>query len=47
MNQCGNPNEPAREVWYTSAAGFKGTDTVRFPMGKRGNFGVNYIVTVQ
>jgi hypothetical protein len=47
INQCGNPNEPAREVWYTSAAGFKGTDTVRFPMGKRGNFGVVYNVNVQ
>ncbi|SRR5260370_26112187 len=25
---CGNPNEPVREVWYTSAQGFHGVDTV-------------------
>jgi hypothetical protein len=25
---CGNPNEPVREVWYTSAHGFHGVDTV-------------------
>ena len=47
VNQCGNPNEPAKEVWYTSAPGFKGVDIVKFPMGKRGNFGVTYNVTVQ
>ena len=47
INQCGNPNEPAKEVWYTSAPGFKGVDTVKFPMGKRGIGGVTYNVTVQ
>jgi hypothetical protein len=46
-NACGNPNEPTREVWYTSVPGFKGTDKVTFPMGKRGNFGISYNVTVQ
>ena len=47
INQCGNANEPAKEVWYTSAPGFKGVDTVRFPMGKRGIGGVSFTVTVQ
>jgi hypothetical protein len=46
-NACGNPNEPAREVWYTSTPGFKGVDRVTFPMGKRGNGGITYVVTVQ
>src|SRR5271167_2853684 len=31
QNRCWNANEPARETWYTSAAGFKGVDKVVFP----------------
>lgn len=34
QNRCGNANEPAREVWYTSAPGFKGMDKVTFPIGQ-------------
>jgi hypothetical protein len=30
-NACNNPNEPVEEMWYTSAPGFKGVDTVTFP----------------
>jgi hypothetical protein len=33
QNRCGNANEPAREVWYTSPPGFKGIDTITFPAG--------------
>ncbi len=47
MNQCGNPNEPAKEIWYTSTPGFKGVDTVQFRWGKRGVSGMSFIVTVQ
>ncbi|MGB3581739.1 MAG: hypothetical protein WBA40_11595 [Roseiarcus sp.] len=32
QNRCGNPNEPAREAWYKSSAGFKGVDQVVFPL---------------
>jgi hypothetical protein len=35
QNRCGNPNEPTREVWYTSSQGFKGVDRVIFPRGQR------------
>jgi hypothetical protein len=35
QNRCGNPNEPTREVWYTSSPGFKGVDRVVFPRGQR------------
>ena len=31
QKRCGNPSEPAREVWYTSPPGFTGVDTVTFP----------------
>ena len=37
LNKCGNPQEPARLVWYTSNPGFKGMDTVTFPAGRGGN----------
>lgn len=30
---CGNANEPANEVWYTSNPGFKGIDNVTIPVG--------------
>jgi hypothetical protein len=30
---CGNDNEPAVEMWYTSAAGYKGPDTLSIPYG--------------
>jgi hypothetical protein len=33
QKRCGNASEPAREVWYTSPPGYKGTDTVTFPIG--------------
>jgi hypothetical protein len=32
-NFCGNPNEPVREVWYTSNPGFVGVDKAVFPLG--------------
>ena len=35
QNECGNPNEPTREVWYTSAPGFKGVDRVVLPRGSQ------------
>ena len=35
IDRCGNANEPAREVWYTSNAGFKGLDKVTIPWRKR------------
>jgi hypothetical protein len=44
QNRCGNPNEPTREVWYTSSPGFKGIDRVIFPMGHRQTI---FNVTVQ
>jgi hypothetical protein len=47
FNQCGNPNEPVKEVWYTSAPGFKGEDSVRYLWGYRGVNGITYHVTVQ
>ncbi len=47
IDQCGNHNEPAKEIWYTSTPGFKGVDTVRFLWGKRGHEGMSFIVTVQ
>jgi hypothetical protein len=39
QNRCANADEPARQVWYTSNAGFVGADTVTFP-------GVNVIISV-
>jgi hypothetical protein len=33
QRRCGNADEPARDVWYTSPPGYKGTDTVTFPFG--------------
>jgi hypothetical protein len=33
LKKCGSDREPAREVWYTSTPGYKGTDTVTFPSG--------------
>jgi hypothetical protein len=44
QNRCGNPNEPTREVWYTSSSGFKGVDRVVFPRGQRQTI---FNVTVQ
>ena len=46
-NQCGNPNEPVKEVWYTSASGFKGEDSVQYLWGYRGVNGIMYHVAVQ
>ncbi len=34
QNRCGSANWPAREVWYTSPPGFRGVDTITFPMGQ-------------
>lgn len=36
-DRCGNANEPVWEVWYTSTPGFKGSDKVTIPRGKRGS----------
>ena len=33
-DRCGNANEPVREIWYTSPAGYHGADSIVFP-GKR------------
>ena len=42
-NQCGNPHEPVKKIWYTSTPGFKGSDTVTFP-GHRRYRSIYYIV---
>ncbi len=47
IDQCGNHNEPAKEIWYTSTPGFKGVDKVQFMWGKRGVAGMIFIVDVQ
>jgi hypothetical protein len=45
QKRCGNANEPTNEVWYTSPAGFKGTDTVTIPIS--GATRVSIDVTVE
>jgi hypothetical protein len=32
LNQCGNPKEPARLIYYVSDPGYKGPDEVNFPL---------------
>jgi hypothetical protein len=45
QNRCGNPNEQARQAWYTSTPGFKGIDKIVFPLGPMRT--LNFNVTVQ
>ena len=33
QNNCGNAQEPTKEIWYVSPAGFKGPDG-DFPHGR-------------
>jgi hypothetical protein len=44
QNNCGNAQEPTKEIWYVSPAGFKGLDTVTFPMGARSKMILNVTV---
>jgi hypothetical protein len=44
QKRCGNASEPAREVWYTSPPGYKGTDTVTFPFGSSSTV---FVISVQ